>query len=260
MTLNALLLEEENQVAHITLNLPETRNALSLELLQELTGLLQDTGSKKHNKAVIIKGAGKHFSSGHNLQEVHGGTAQDVLRLFQTCYQTMQAIRDMPQPVLAQVHGVATAAGCQLVSACDLAVASQDAQFGTPGVKIGLFCSTPAVFLSRSIGRKKALEMLLTGEMISAEQALQHGLVNKVVPARDLEQATRDLACNIAQYSLDTLGLGKKFFYEQINMQDFQALEYATQVISLNSTSADAAEGMAAFLEKRNPKWQDNQC
>ncbi|MFP4393175.1 MAG: enoyl-CoA hydratase [Desulfohalobiaceae bacterium] len=257
MSQSNLVLQQEGHVAHVTLNLPEKRNALSKELLQELTALLQDIAAQNRAKAVIIKGAGQHFSSGHNLKEVLGGEPQEVLDLFQTCYQTMQAIRDMPQPVIAQVHGVATAAGCQLVAACDLAVASQDARFGTPGVKIGLFCSTPAVFLSRSIGRKKALEMLLTGELIPAQEALAHGLVNKVVPAQDLEQEAKTLAENIAQYSLNTLGLGKELFYKQVNMEDFQALAYATQVISLNSTSPDAKEGISAFLEKRTPQWKN---
>ncbi|MFO8031765.1 MAG: enoyl-CoA hydratase [Desulfohalobiaceae bacterium] len=251
-----ILLQQENAVAHLTLNLPEKRNALSLELLQELTQMLQDIGAKREVKAVIIKGAGQHFSSGHNLREVLEGDPQEVLHLFQTCQQTMQAIRDMPQPVIAQVHGVATAAGCQLVAACDLAVASEDAQFSTPGVKIGLFCSTPAVFLSRSIGRKKALEMLLTGDLLPAQKALAHGLVNKVVPAQELEEESKALAQKIAQYSLDTLGLGKQLFYKQINMEDFQALAYATEVISLNSTSPDAKEGISAFLEKRTPQWK----
>lgn len=252
-----ILLQQENAVAHLTLNLPEKRNALSLELLQELTQMLQDVGAKREAKAVIIKGAGQHFSSGHNLREVLEGDPQEVLHLFQTCYQTMQAIRDMPQPVIAQVHGVATAAGCQLVAACDLAVASEDAQFGTPGVTIGLFCSTPAVFLSRSIGRKKALEMLLTGDLLPAQEALAQGLVNKVVPAQELEEESKALAQKIAQYSLDTLGLGKQLFYKQINMEDFQALAYATEVISLNSTNPDAKEGISAFLEKRTPQWKN---
>jgi len=252
-----LLYEEKNKVGIVSLNLPEKRNALSLELLQELGDLLYRAGQEKNVKSIIIKGNGKNFSSGHDLKEVYEWEPQQVLNLFRTCYQTMRTIREIPQPVIAQVHGVATAAGCQLVSACDLAVASEDAQFGTPGVKIGLFCSTPAVFLSRCIGRKKALEMLFTGELMSAQEALTHGLLNKVVAFDDLEQATLKMAEKIAQYSLNTLGLGKNAFYKQINMEDFQALEYATEVISLNSTSADAKEGMSAFLEKRTPNWQD---
>jgi len=252
-----LTYSEEQQVGTISFNQPERRNALSLELLQELTSLLTRIGEEKPVKAVIVQGRGKHFCSGHDLGEVRNWQPQEVRSLFRACYRTMRAIREIPQPVVAQVHGVATAAGCQLAAACDLVVASEDARFGTPGVRIGLFCTTPAVFLSRSIGRKKALEMLFTGELISAEEARQHGLVNRVVPAEELGRAARDLAEQIAGFSLHTLGLGKNAFYRQINMEDFQALDYATEVISLNSTSRDAEEGMSAFLEKREPKWRD---
>jgi len=252
-----LTYSEEQQVGTISFNQPERRNALSLELLQELTSLLTRIGEEKSVKAVIVQGRGKHFCSGHDLGEVRNWQPQEVRSLFRACYRTMRAIREIPQPVVAQVHGVATAAGCQLAAACDLVVASEDARFGTPGVRIGLFCTTPAVFLSRSIGRKKALEMLFTGELISAEEARQHGLVNRVVPAEELGRAARDLAEQIAGFSLHTLGLGKNAFYRQINMEDFQALDYATEVISLNSTSRDAEEGMSAFLEKREPKWRD---
>ncbi len=252
-----LTYSEEQQVGTISFNQPERRNALSLELLQELTSLLTRIGEEKSVKAVIVQGRGKHFCSGHDLGEVRNWQPQEVRSLFRACYRTMRAIREIPQPVVAQVHGVATAAGCQLAAACDLVVASEDARFGTPGVRIGLFCTTPAVFLSRSVGRKKALEMLFTGELISAEEARQHGLVNRVVPAEELGRAARDLAEQIAGFSLHTLGLGKNAFYRQINMEDFQALDYATEVISLNSTSRDAEEGMSAFLEKREPKWRD---
>jgi len=252
-----LIYSQENKVGRIDFNQPEKRNALSQDLLQELTTLLERIGEEKSVKAVVIRGRGKHFCSGHDLGEVLNWQPQEVRSLFRACFRTMRAIREIPQPVVAQVHGVATAAGCQLAAACDLAVASEDARFGTPGVKIGLFCTTPAVFLSRSVGRKKALEMLLTGELISAQEALQCGLVNKVVPAEELDGAAEKLAGRIAGFSLQTLGLGKNAFYRQINMEDFQALDYATEVISLNSTSRDAEEGMSAFLEKRDPEWHD---
>lgn len=247
----------QDKVAVISLNQPEKRNALSYRLLTELTELLRNIGEEKGAKVVIIQGLGKNFSSGHDLREVHDWETQEVRRLFQTCYQTMRALRKMPQPVIAQVHGVAAAAGCQLVAACDMAVASEDALFSTPGVKIGLFCSTPAVFLSRNVGRKKAFEMLFTGEAISAREALEHGLVNRVVAAEDLEGSARELAEKMAGFSLQVLGLGKRAFYRQVNMSDFEALDYASEVISLNSADRDAREGMSAFLEKRAPVWDD---
>ena len=257
MAYKHLIYSEENRVGTVSFNQPDKRNALSLELLEELTALLEDIGQEGTVKAVIIRGRGKHFCSGHDLGEVGTWQPQEVRSLFRACYRTMRAIRKIPQPVVAQVHGVATAAGCQLAAACDLVVASQEARFGTPGVKIGLFCTTPAVFLSRSVGRKKALEMLFTGELISAEEARLHGLVNRVAPEEELDQTARELAERIAGFSLHVLGLGKNAFYRQINREDFQALDYATEVISLNSTSRDASEGMSAFLEKREPKWRD---
>lgn len=247
----------EGKVGIITLNRPEKRNAMSRELLEETTHLLKEVGTEKKVKVVIIKGAGKAFSAGHDLKEVSGGSTQDVLGVFRACYDTMKAIRDIPQPVIAQVHGIATAGGCQLVAAADLAVAAEDALFATPGAKIGLFCTTPSVFLGRNIGRKKAMEMLFTGEFISAAEALSHGLVNKVVPAEELEEAARQLAGKIASYSLSCIGTGKRAFYQHINMEDFMALNYATDVIALNTTTEDAREGIKAFLEKREPKWTD---
>ncbi|MCL5935640.1 MAG: enoyl-CoA hydratase [Firmicutes bacterium] len=250
-----ILFDAEGKVGYITLNRPEKRNALSGELLQELTGLFKELGQEKKVHVIIIRGAGKAFSAGHDLREVAGGEPQDVLQVFRSCFDTMRSIRDIPQPVIAQVHGIATAGGCQLVAACDLAVAAEDALFGTPGVKIGLFCTTPSVFLSRNIGRKKAMEMLLTGEFMPARDALAFGLVNRVVPPEELEETTAQLANSIAGYSLSAIGLGKRAFYQQINMEDFMALNYATEVISLNSTTADAREGISAFLEKREPRW-----
>ncbi|AIS51249.1 enoyl-CoA hydratase EchA8 [Thermoanaerobacter kivui] len=258
MSLQYLLYEEEEKIGFISLNRPEKRNALSRALLEELTALLLKIGQEKKVKVVVLKGIGKIFSAGHDLKEIADGSPQDVLEIFQTCFLTMRAIREIPQPIIAQVHGIATAAGCQLVAAADLAVAAEDAQFATPGVKIGLFCTTPAVFLSRNIGRKKAMEMLLTGEFMSAQDALIYGLVNKVVPSSELEAATKELASKIARYSLSAIGVGKKAFYQQINMEDFQALNYATEVVSLNTTTADAQEGIMAFLEKREPRWSDN--
>ncbi|QSZ27717.1 enoyl-CoA hydratase [Aceticella autotrophica] len=258
MSFKYILYDEEEKIGFISLNRPEKRNALSRGLLEELTELLLKIGQEKKIKVVVLKGIGKIFSAGHDLKEIADGSPQDVLQMFQACFLTMRAIREIPQPVIVQVHGIATAAGCQLVAAADLAVAAEDARFATPGVKIGLFCTTPAVFLSRNIGRKKAMEMLLTGDFMSAQEALIHGLVNKVVPSSELEAVTSELAGKIACNSLSTMAIGKKAFYQQINMEDFQALNYATEVISLSSTTKDAQEGIRAFLEKREPKWSDN--
>jgi len=205
----------------------------------------------------VIKGAGKIFSSGHDLTEIVNHSPLEVERLFQKCWEMMYTLRSIPQPVIAQVHGVATAAGCQLVAACDLAVAEEGARFATPGVKIGIFCSTPIVFVSRAVGRKRAFEMGITGEFITAQQALEWGLVNRVVPLEELEEATRELAQSGAKYSLVVLESGKRMFYQQINMEDFQALNYATEVISLYSSLEDCQEGISAFFEKREPVWKD---
>lgn len=257
MGLENLLYEPKGNVGVISLNRPEKRNALSRGLLMELTGFINELALDKKVNVIIIKGLGKTFSAGHDLKEIYESDPQEVLKLFQTCYQTMQAIREIPKPVIAQVHGVATAAGCQLVAACDLAVAAEDALFGTPGVKIGIFCTTPAVFLSRNVGRKKAMEMLLTGDLISASEALLHGLVNKVVPLENLDSETFSMAEKIAGLSASAIAVGKRAFYQQLNMDDFQALNYASEVISLNSTTRDAREGIGAFIEKREPKWKD---
>jgi len=257
MSYKHLLYEEKEKVGIISLNRPEKRNALSRELLLELIQLMGKIADERKTTAVIIKGIGKIFSSGHDLQEVYDSAPQELLKLFQTCFTAMRSIREAPQAVIAQVHGVATAAGCQLVAACDLAVASEDALFATPGVKIGLFCSTPAVFLSRNVGRKKAMEMLLTGEFLPAQEAKLYGLVNKVVPLEQLDDATYQLAVTIAGYSASAIAVGKRAFYQQLNMEDFQALNYASEVITLNSTTNDAREGIRAFLEKRDPQWID---
>lgn len=259
MTYQYLIYElmENEKIGIVSLNRPEKRNALSKGLLEELAAVLSEIAKDNNVSVVIIKGLGKLFSAGHDLNEVHSFDPQEKIALFRTCFLTMRAIREMPQAVIAQVHGIATAAGCQLVAACDLAVASDETLFGTPGMKIGLFCSAPAVFLSRNIGRKKALEMLFTAEFMPASDALIHGLVNKIVPADQLEEATLTMAKTIAQYSRSCLAVGKRMFYEQINMDDFQALNYANEVMALNSTTKDCAEGIQAFLEKRPPNWID---
>jgi enoyl-CoA hydratase/carnithine racemase len=245
----------EGQLAIITLNRPQRRNALSLELMIELIRALDETAANPDARAVILAAAGKVFSSGHDLNEMVGRTVTDYRRIFDVCSELMQKIQSIPQPVIAQVQGVATAAGCQLVATCDLAVASQEAQFATPGVKIGLFCTTPAVALTRAVGRKRAMEMLLTGRMVDAQTAVEWGLVNRVVPASNLESATRTLARQIAEASSLTVSIGKQAFYAQIDLDQPKAYAYAKEVMSMNALAGDAQEGMSAFLEKRAACW-----
>ena len=245
----------DGTVATLTLNRPERRNALSLEFMNELIAKLNEIGNNPGVRAVILAAEGKVFSSGHDLSEMVGRTVSDYRRLFDVCSDLMMKIQSIPQPVIAQVHGLATAAGCQLVASCDLAVASEDASFATPGVRIGLFCTTPMVALSRAVGRKRALEMLLTGTTIDARTAADWGLVNHVVPAASLAEETRRLACRIAEASSFTVGLGKQAYYAQIDLDQPKAYAYAKEVMSMNALAADAQEGMSAFLEKRDPCW-----
>ena len=248
-----IIYEEMEEVALVTLNRPEKCNALSLDLLRELSTCLRKVGQERKVKVVIVRGGGDDFCAGHDLNEILHKGLDDIRNLFQTCLDLMALIHRTPQPVIAQVHGIATAAGCQLVAACDLAVAEEGARFATPGVKIGLFCSTPMVPLSRAVGRKKAFEMLFTGEFISAQEAKEYGLVNRVIPKERLEEETRVLAKEIAQYSLDILNLGKQAFYQQIEMAEMQAYQYAKEVISTNALMPDALEGMSAFLNRHSP-------
>jgi len=243
-------------VAVVTMNRPGRRNALSLEHMQELIAAFMALGEREDIAVVIVRGAGPAFCAGHDLSEMVGGDARFYRHLFDVCTVLMETIQAIPQPVIAQVHGIATAAGCQLAATCDLVVAEEGARFATPGVKIGLFCSTPMVALSRAVGRKKALEMLLTGEPICAQDAQAAGLVNRVVPADELESATLELAGKIAAASGFVVGLGKQAFYQQIDMPQSQAYAYSKEVMSLNALAADAQEGMCAFLEKRAAVWE----
>ena len=247
-----MLREQVGPVEYLTMNRPERRNALSLDHMAELIECLRQVTAP----VVVLRGSGPAFCAGHDLNEMVGGSAQHYRQVFDVCTQLMETIQSIPQPVIAEVHGVATAAGCQLVATCDLAVASEHAKFATPGVKIGLFCSTPMVALGRAIGRKKTLEMLYTGEFISADEALKHGLVNKVVPHDQLAAETTALAEKIAAASPYVVGLGKQAFYRQIEMPQHDAYAYAKEVMSLNALAADAQEGMCAFLEKREPEWK----
>jgi enoyl-CoA hydratase/carnithine racemase len=250
-----LLVEQEPPVARITLTRPEKRNALSLALMCEVIGALRQLGEDPELRAIVLEGAGPAFSAGHDLGEMVGRELAFYQRLFDVCVELMEAIHRVPQPVIAKVHGIATAAGCQLVAACDLAVAAEGTRFATPGVKIGLFCSTPMVPLSRAVGRKRALEMLLTGDPIDAETALQWGLVNRVVPAEALEDAVSELVAAIARSSSLTVGIGKEAFWAQVELDEHRAYDLTKSVMAANSLAGDAQEGICAFLEKRPPTW-----
>jgi enoyl-CoA hydratase/carnithine racemase len=242
-------------IVTVTLNRPEKRNALSLKLMTELISCIEDISTNPSLRVVILAAAGKAFSSGHDLSEMTNRTLADYRRIFDVCAELMTTLQSIPQPVIAQVQGIATAAGCQLVATCDLAVASNDAQFATPGVKIGLFCTTPMVALTRAIGRKRAMEMLLTGRMVDACTAADWGLVNRVVSADELQAATRQLAQQIAQASPLTIGIGKQAFHAQIDLDQQKAYAYAKEVMSMNAMAEDAREGIGAFLEKRAACW-----
>lgn len=255
MPFQSLSLIVDGPVATLTLNRPEKRNALSLDLMEEMIACLDEVAGRAEIHVAILAAAGKVFSSGHDLDEMTGRDLDEYRRSFDVCTRLMMRIQSIPQPVIAQVQGVATAAGCQLVATCDLAVASSEAKFATPGVKIGLFCTTPMVAVTRAIGRKHGMEMLLTGQFIDAETAASWGLVNRVVPPSELETATRTLALQIAQASSATLALGKQAFYSQIDLDQRQAYGQAKEVMALNAASSDAQEGISAFLEKRAPRW-----
>jgi len=245
----------ENPLATVSLSRPEKRNALSLLCMRELIEVLDNIGRTPEIRAVILAATGKAFSSGHDLSEMTGRTLPEYRELFDVCTELMQKIQSIPQPVVAQVQGIATAAGCQLVATCDLAIASEEASFATPGVKIGLFCSTPMVAVSRAIGRKRALEMLLTGARIDARTAADWGLVNRTVPASSLSGEVRKLALSCAEASSFTVALGKQAFYAQIDLEQPKAYAYAKEIMTMNSMAADAQEGISAFLEKRTPCW-----
>jgi enoyl-CoA hydratase/carnithine racemase len=250
-----LLADLSGPIAGITLNRPERRNALSLALMTELIDCLTAIGKSPAIRTVILAGAGPAFSAGHDLGELLDRDLNAYRQIFDVCSQLMSTVQAIPQPVIARVHGIATAAGCQLVASCDLAVAADSARFATPGVKIGLFCTTPMVALSRAVGRKRAMEMLLTGETIDAATAAEWGLINRVVAADTLEAATRALAEKVAGASSLTVAIGKQAFYAQIDLDQPKAYAYAKEVMSMNALAVDAQEGMHAFVEKRSPCW-----
>jgi enoyl-CoA hydratase/carnithine racemase len=255
-TNQVLQTERESEVAILTLNRPKQRNALSLELMTRLIGALDELRDDPDVRVVVLAAAGPAFCAGHDLGEMIGLDLDGYRAVFATCTRMMNAIHELPQPVIARVHGIATAAGCQLVAACDLVVCSRTAKFATPGVKIGLFCSTPMVEVSRAVGRKRALEMLLTGAPIDAPTAAAWGLVNRVVQPDELDETTRALALQIAAASHMTVAIGKRAYYEQIDLDLAGAYQHCQEVMSRNATAADAQEGICAFLDKREPVWR----
>ena len=251
-----LLVTRDGPAARIVLNRPEKRNALSLELMEEMIAALRAVSARRDTRAIVIEGAGPAFSAGHDLSEMIGQDEQFLAHLFDRCSVMMEAIHEVREPVIAKVHGVATAAGCQLVAACDLAIAAEGTSFATPGVKIGLFCSTPMVPVSRAVGRKRAMQMLLTGESIDAATALEWGLINRVVPGDQLEDAVDELVQTIDRSSAYTVATGKRAFYSQIDRAEEEAYAHCEQVMTENALAHDAQEGMSAFLEKRSPIWR----
>ena len=262
---DSILLEEfiANGVYRLTLNDAKKRNALSEEMMAKLKSLLTDATDNKSIRVIIIAGNGPAFCSGHDLKQMTAGRDNDdqgltyFKKVFASCSELMQMIVEHPKPIIAEVSGVAAAAGCQLVACCDLAVAGRSARFITPGVNIGLFCSTPMVALSRNVSNKAAMEMLLTGEMVSADKAEHIGLINRVTDDADLEQETTALAELIASKSSLTLKIGKEAFYKQKDMPLSEAYDFASKVMVDNMLEHDAKEGIGSFLEKRKPKWQN---
>jgi len=253
-----LLRHDSDGIARLTLNRPGARNALSVALMDALQSALDAVARDDKVKAVVIAANGPGFCAGHDLREMRANPGrQHYEAVFTQCARLMTAIVRLPKPVIARVHGVATAAGCQLVASCDLAIAAVDARFATPGVNIGLFCSTPMVALSRAVPRKAAMEMLLTGELIGADEARRLGLVNRVVPADRLDDAVNELARTIAAKSPLVLKIGKEAFYRQAELGLDAAYAYTSEVMVTNMLARDAEEGIDAFLQKRSPKWEN---
>ena len=248
-----VLVREDGPAVRVTLNRPDKRNALSYDLMGELIAALRSVGDAR---AVVIEAGGRAFSAGHDLSEMIDRDVPFFQRLFDRCTELMELIHKLPQPVIAKVHGPAYAAGCQLVAACDLAVAADTVTFATPGVKIGLFCSTPMVPLSRAIGRKRALDMLLTGRPVDAHTALEWGLVNRVVAPDRLDDEITQIVEAITASSPLTVGIGKEAFYSQIELDEHRAYDLTKAVMAMNARADDAQEGMCAFLQKRPPEWR----
>ena len=256
-TLPILLREDSAGVATLTLNRPAQFNSLSEELLAELQATLNVIAADKSVRAVVIAGAGKAFCSGHDLKQMRANPGKDYQqKLFKQCGKLMMTLTEMPQPVIARIHGIATAAGCQLVAMCDLAVAAEGAKFAVSGVNLGLFCSTPSVALGRAMGRKQAMEMLLTGEFIDAAEAQRRGLINRVVPHEQLDAEVKKLTDSICGKSAVAVGMGKQMFYKQIEMGLDGAYQLASETMACNMMAEDAGAGIDAFMEKRKPEWK----
>lgn len=257
MSYENIILGSDGNIAIVTMNRPQRRNALSLSLMKELIACLDAIGRRRDLHAVILAANGRAFCSGHDLSEMVGREESEYRQLFEVCTELMTKLQTIPQPVIAEVQGLATAAGCQLVASCDLAIAAEEATFATPGVKIGLFCTTPMVAVSRAIGRKRALEMLLTGDLIDARTSADWGLVNRVVSTDQLRADTLKLARRIAEASEMVVSLGKKAWYAQIDLDQPNAYDYAQEVMTRNAVTHDAQEGISAFLEKRKASWTE---
>ena len=255
MTAPTVTASVTDSIGVLTFASPERRNPLSLTTMRAATDALRSFDADPDVRVIVIKADGPAFSAGHDLSEMVDRTIDDEREIFAACAELMASVHEVRQPVIAQVQGMALAAGCQLVATCDLAIAVDTARFSTPGVRIGLFCSTPMVPLSRAIGRKRAMQMLLTGDMIDAATAVDWGLINAAVPADELEATVADLAARIGQFSGDTLALGKRAFYDQIDRTEPDAYAEMSEVMTRNAMTADAQEGMSAFLTKRNPVW-----
>ena len=251
-----VLVERSGPVARVVLDRPERRNPLSLQMMREATAAIRELGADQSCGVVVITGSGPALSAGHEIGEMVERTLEEEREIFSTCVDLMESIQAIRQPVIAEVQGHAVAAGCQLVATCDLAVAVDSARFGTPGVKIGLFCSTPMVAVSRNIGRKRAMQMLLTGQTIDASTAVEWGLINESVPAERLRARVDELATSIADASPLTLEIGKQAFYRQIDLPQDEAYAEMAETMATNAVTCDAQEGMTAFLEKRAPEWR----
>jgi len=256
VSLKYLLVEDAPPATIITLNRPDQLNALSIALMQELTAELERQASRAEVRAIVIKGAGRAFSAGHDLKEMLDKTLDEERELFAVCNELMAKVQSVPVPVIAAPHGIATAAGCQLVATCDLAIASDECRFATSGVKYGLFCSTPGVAVARNLGRKRSLEMLLTGRFIDAAAAERWGLINRAVPREQLDAEVMALVTELAQLSRYALQIGKEGFYKQVESKQADAYALMAEAISCNAVAPDGREGMNAFVEKRKPVWR----
>lgn len=254
MTYTHVLVETDGPFTTITLNRPEKRNALALDVMVELTEVFRAVGASDAT-GVILAANGPVFSAGHNFGDMAGASVEEAIHLFQVCTEMMDTVQSIPQVVVARVHALATAAGCQLVATCDLAVAAKSAGFAIPGGKGGLFCHTPLVAVARNVGRKRALEMALTGDAIDADTAVDWGLINAAVPDEELHAATQDLLARATRGSVASKALGKRGFYAQVGMEQSQAYEFAVAMMANAAVTPDAQEGIAAFLEKRKPSF-----